>query len=195
MGDRYPVQVMKLLAECDHLDWGEPQIIAATGWTTANLLVALSNAQKRATLEKSEKPATLEKAYDVVSLLIGVNNQFQGRSQAEYAAQFELLLQQCLRLAGNKPDHVVVMSIPDYSVTPFGRMGDTALIAAEIDSFNCVNKGIAEKYSVRYIDVTAESRKALTDPSLIAADGLHFSGKEYTVWARLMEPAISEILK
>ena len=135
------------------------------------------------------------RTYDFVSLLIGVNNQFQGRSQAEYAAQFELLLRQCIRLAGKKPNHVVVLSIPDYSVTPFGRMGDTALISKLIDSFNWVNKGLAEKYSVRYIDITAESRKALTDPSLIAADGLHFSGKEYGVWARLMAPVLLESLK
>jgi len=183
--ERYPAQVGRLLAEEDHLDFGDPEIIAVTGWTTGNLLEALADAERRGT------------AYDAVSLLIGVNNQYQGRSQAEYREQFALLLQKSIRLAGNRPSHVLVLSIPDYSVTPFARMrgGDTALIAAQIDSFNRINYVLARTYQVSYLDVTAESRKAATDPSLIAADGLHFSGKEYGAWARLMEPVLRVIVK
>ena len=199
--ERYPVQVSRLLGEKDHVSCGEPEIIAVTGWTTGNLLEALSGKSGRkggrsVGAEGTEGgSATGEGAYDIVSLLIGVNNQFQGRSQAEYREQFELLLQNSIRLAGGRPGHVVVLSIPDYSVTPFGRTGDTALIAAQIDSFNRINAELAKKYSVKYVDVTAESRKAATDPSLIASDGLHFSGKEYGVWARLMEPAIRGALE
>lgn len=181
-GERYPVQVRRLLMENDHLDCSEPEIIAVTGWTTGNLLEALSAARP-------------ETGYDAVSLLIGVNNQFQGRNQAEYREQFEVLLQKSIRLAGNRPGHVVVLSIPDYSVTPFGRTGDTVLIAAQIDSLNRINAGLARKYAVNYIDVTAESRKGAADPSLIAGDGLHFSGKEYGIWAGLMEPVLKRILK
>jgi len=180
--ERYPAQVRRLMAEKECRIRGDPEIVAATGWTTGNLLEAL----------RSKDPS---RTYDVVSLLIGVNNQFQGRSQAEYAEQFEILLRQCICLAGGRPGRVVVLSIPDYSVTPFGREGDTALIAAQIDSFNRINASVARKYLAKYIDVTTESRKAATDPTLVAGDGLHFSGKEYALWARLLAPVIKEMLK
>jgi lysophospholipase L1-like esterase len=139
------------------------------------------------------KPAS---TYRVVSLLIGVNNQFQGRTQSEYREQFALLLEKSIELAGNNPSHVIVVSIPDYSVTPFGRRSrDSAFIAGQIDSFNVINRDLALVYKVNYIDVTAESRKAAGDPTLIAGDGLHFSGKEYGNWARMMEPVLKGILQ
>jgi lysophospholipase L1-like esterase len=131
--------------------------------------------------------------YQVVSLLIGVNNQYQGRSQSEYREQFTSLLQTAIGLAGDRPTHVIVLSIPDYSVTPFARGRDTALIAAQIDSFNLINRAVAVQYGVTWLDVTTESRKAAADPSLIAADGLHFSGKEYGIWAARMAPVIKMI--
>jgi lysophospholipase L1-like esterase len=180
--ERYPVQARRMLVENDHLDCREPEIIAVTGWTTANLLDALAMVKPTPT-------------YQMVSLLIGVNNQYQGRGQAEYREQFGLLLQKCVWLAGSRPSHVVVLSIPDYSVTPFGRLRDTASIAAQIDSFNLINYEVAKQYKVNYVDITAESRMASLDPSLIAADGLHFSGKEYGNWARLMEPVLRGILR
>jgi lysophospholipase L1-like esterase len=189
--ERYPVQVRRLLAQNDHLACGDPEIIAVTGWTTGDLLQALSAANA----ERTNGSGKVGAAYDMVSLLIGVNNQFQGRSQAEYREQFGELLQTCIRLAGNRPDHVVVLSIPDYSVTPFGRAGDTTLIATQINSFNRINFALAKDYKVNYVDVTVESRKAVVDTSLIAADGLHFSGKEYEVWARLMEPVFKGMLQ
>jgi lysophospholipase L1-like esterase len=174
--ERYPVQALRRLSPD-----GQPEIIAKTGWTTANLLAAMNAA----------KPAA---GYQAVSLLIGVNNQYQGRSQAEYEDQFTTLLQQAIRLAGDRPSHVLVLSIPDYSVTPFARNRDTTLIAAQIDSFNAINSRVATLYKVNYLDVTAESRKAATDPSLIAGDGLHFSGKEYAIWAKMMEPWLTTAL-
>lgn len=178
--DRYPVQAVRLFNGTDHLSCQDPDIIAVTGWTTGNLLEAVAPL----------KPAA---PYRMVSLLIGVNNQYQGRSQSEYRDQFALLLQKSILLAGNDPSHVLVLSIPDYSVTPFGRTRDTSLIAAQIDSFNGINRSLAADYKVHYIDVTTESRKAASDASLIAADGLHFSGKEYGCWARLMEPWLREM--
>jgi lysophospholipase L1-like esterase len=198
-GERYPAQVRRLLAENDQLAVGDPEIIAMTGWTTGNLLKALEamkpeQGDREAVAKGSEKPRAV---YDMVSLLIGVNNQYQGRSQEEYREQFEQLLQQCIRLAGNRPSHVVVLSIPDYSVTPFGRMRgqDTSMIAAQIDSLNRINAELARVYKVSYVDVTTESRKAEADPLLVAADGLHFSGKEYRVWAGLMEPVLKRMLE
>jgi lysophospholipase L1-like esterase len=207
--ERYPAQVRRLLAAEDHLDCGDPEIIAVTGWTTGNLLEALADAEpgegdgrsgqggNAGGLPGRDARTQRGTVYDAVSLLIGVNNQYQGRSQAEYREQFTLLLQKSIRLAGNRPSHVLVLSIPDYSVTPFARMQgrDTTLIAAQIDSFNRINYELARAYHVSYVDVTAASRKAAADPSLIAVDGLHFSGKEYGAWAMLMEPVLKEILK
>jgi lysophospholipase L1-like esterase len=180
--DRYPAQSVSLLNKADHLPCEDPDIIAVTGWTTGNLLEALAMAKPSPT-------------YRIVSLLIGVNNQFQGRTQSEYRAQFALLLEKSIALAGNRPSNVIVLSIPDYGVTPFGRSRDTAFIAAQIDSFNVINHDLALAYKVNYVDVTAESRKAAWDPTLIAGDGLHFSGKEYANWARLMEPVLKGILQ
>jgi lysophospholipase L1-like esterase len=179
------------LAAADHLDCGDPEIIAVTGWTTGDLLEALADA------EPGDTGGRQGAAYDAVSLLIGVNNQYQGRSQAEYREQFALLLQKSIRLAGNRPSHVLVLSIPDYSVTPFARMQGrgTTFIAAQIDSFNRINYELARAYHVGYVDVTAESRKAAADPSLIAVDGLHFSGKEYRAWAALMEPFMLSVCR
>jgi lysophospholipase L1-like esterase len=171
-GERYPVQVMRDLEL-----GGSPDIIATTGWTTGDLLRALA----------IEKPAG---GYEAVTLLIGVNNQYQGRPLVEYRQQFEALLKAAIALAGDRPSHVVVLSIPDYSVTPFAHDRNTALIAAQIDSFNVINYQVAKEYKAGYLDITAESRKAATDPELIAADGLHFSGKEYAIWARMLTPLL-----
>jgi lysophospholipase L1-like esterase len=182
VADRYPVQAVQLLRAAGHQGTKDPDIIATTGWTTGDLLNALENAH----------PAPV---YNIVTLLIGVNNQFQGRSQAEYKQQFTALLQQSIVLAGNNPSHVIVLSIPDYSVTPFARGSNTSFIASQIDSFNRINQGVSMNYKVNYVDVTAESRKAAYDPSLLADDGLHFSGKEYGIWARLMEPVITTLFQ
>jgi lysophospholipase L1-like esterase len=179
--DRYPVQAAHLLNQYDQVPCQDPDILAVTGWTTGNLLNALL-------LFKTTQ------TYGIVTLLIGVNNQFRGYSQSQYREQFTLILQRAISLAGDRPSRVLVLSIPDWSVTPFGRSRDTALNAAQIDSFNVINHSLALEYKVNYLDVTAESRKAATDPSLIAGDGLHFSAKEYEIWARLMEPVMKGML-
>jgi len=173
---RYPVQALRQLYPGSH-----PHIIATTGWTTGNLLDAIDS-------------AGLDTNYAAVSLLIGVNNQYQGRPQQEYSEQFTTLLKAAIHLAGDRPGHVLVLSIPDYSVTPFARNRNTGLIAAQIDSFNAINNRIAAAFRVHYLDVTTESRKAVGDPALIATDGLHFSGKEYAIWAKMMEPWLTTAL-
>lgn len=177
--DRYPSQVVTLL-RAGNMPYNDPDVIAVTGWTTADLLAAL--------------PDTAPSVpYHIVSLLIGVNNQYLGLSESLYRDQFTTLLQRSIRKAGNRPSHVIVLSIPDYSVTPFARGRDRASIAAEIDSFNSINREISLAYQVRYVDVTGESRKAANDPSLIAGDSLHFSGKEYAIWAAMMQPLMRSI--
>jgi lysophospholipase L1-like esterase len=180
--DRYPVQAIRNFHKC-HSRCSDPDIIATTGWTTAGLLDALSYRTKASA------------PYDLVSLLIGVNDQYLGRSQEEYGRQFVELVKQSIRLAGNRPSHVLILSIPDYSVTPFARGSNTVFIAAQIDAFNRINYRVASDYKVNYLDITGESRRAATDLSLIASDGLHFSGKEYGRWADRMTPIMVEMLK
>lgn len=196
--DRYPEQVITKLCASDHICFEKPQIIATTGWTTGNLLDALAVADLSgpgSASGSSGSPAS-SAPYQAVTLLIGVNNQYQGRSQDEYAAQLSTLLQRSIALAGNQPAHVLVLSIPDYSVTPFGRStGNAAAIVRSIDSFNMICHHLCDVFKVNWLDVTTESRKAAGDPSLVAADGLHFSGKEYEIWARLMEPVIKGMVR
>ncbi|HTI12126.1 MAG TPA: GDSL-type esterase/lipase family protein [Puia sp.] len=186
--DRYPVQTAALLQQ-DHLTCAAPEIIATTGWTTTDLLNALAAGPPDLTRITPAQP------YSVVTLLVGVNNQYQGRPQSEYGDQFAQLLRQSIRLTGNRASHVIVLSIPDYSVTPFAHGHNTDLIAAQIDSFNAINAKLSMDYQVHYLDITGESRKAAVDVSLIASDGLHFSGKEYAIWAQKLEPMIKEIWK
>lgn len=177
--ERFPNQTVQLL-RAQNIKINDPKIIATTGWTTKNLIDAIN-------------AASLQNNYDVVSLLIGVNNQYQGRSLDEYKSEFTILLNKSIQFAGNKPTHVFVLSIPDYSVTPFASGSDRAKIAAEIDQFNAANKTISLQLGVNYIDITAISREL--DPALIASDGLHPSGKQYKRWADLQAPLMLQVLK
>lgn len=155
-----------------------PKIIATTGWTTANLLSALN----------ANPPGN---NYDVVTLLIGVNNQYQGRSIAEYRSEFTQLLVKAIEYARGNKLHVFVLSIPDYGVTPFAQNSDTARIAREIDQFNSANKEISDAYGVNYLDITPISREGKVDATLHAIDGLHPSGKQYRRWATLLAPLVA----
>ncbi|MGV3767822.1 MAG: SGNH/GDSL hydrolase family protein [Chitinophagaceae bacterium] len=179
--ERYPVQAVKRLAE-ENIRFETPEIIARTGWTTANLLDAVQ-----------DKPFTPQ--YDLVTLLIGVNNQYQRRPSDEYATEFIQLLQKAVRFAGNRSNRVIVLSVPDYAVTPFARGGDTERISREIDQFNAINKKITQEAGIAYVDITPASRTAASDPSLIASDSLHFSGKAYGQWADMLVPVIKNALR
>lgn len=182
VADRFPVQTVALLNNL-HIPFSQPEIIAQTGWTTANLLSAINSTPP-------SKPG-----YDIVSLLIGVNNQYQHRTQDEYRQQFTTLLERAIQYAGNKKNRVFVLSIPDYSVTPFASASNTALIASQIDSFNVINKAVALQYQVHYLNITEDTRQAAIYPSLIASDGLHPSGSEYAVWAAKLAPMIQLALR
>jgi len=185
--DRYPAQVVRRLRS-DGFYYTAPDIIAATGWTTGDLL----NAMPDSTLDRPPN-GPKDRHYHVVSLLIGVNDQYRAYTQSEYRTRFTELLQRSIHLAGDNPSHVIVLSIPDYSVTPFVQGRDRAYIAAQIDSFNVINKEVAISYHTAWLDITGESRKAAYDPSLIASDSLHFSGKEYAIWAEMMEPVMRAV--
>lgn len=177
----FPYQTMNILAAAGH-SINDPEIVAVTGWSTGDLLKAVSK------LDPGKK-------YDLVSLLIGVNNQYQGRSLEEYGNEFGLLLDKAIHFAGGNPAHVFVLSIPDYSGTPFAASMNKAAIAERIDQFNLINKRLSSDNGTHYIDITPESRKAVQDASLIAVDGLHFSGKEYQIWADVLATAIEAALK
>ena len=160
----------------------EITIIARTGWTTQELWEGIQ-------ARKISPP------YDLVSLLIGVNNQYRGHDINEYREQFVLLLNKAIEYAGGDPCRVIVLSIPDWGVTPFANGHDSGQIARDIDAFNSVNKEETEKVDAYYVDITPISRKALNDSSWIALDGLHPSGKMYAEWAKLALPVVLEVLK
>lgn len=150
----------------------KPTIIATTGWRTDNLKNAINI-------------ANLKPEYDLVSLLIGVNNQYQGKSSKEYELEFEELLKIAIHLAKGKKNNVFVVSIPDYGYTPFGKPKQEKISLA-IDEFNEINARITYKYQIQYFDITEISRDGLKDAALVAADGLHPSGKMYSYWVELI---------
>jgi lysophospholipase L1-like esterase len=178
--ERFPVQLRNRLV-ADGFTMLPAQIIAANGWTTANLLSATNTLQ----------PDT---AYDLVTLLIGVNNQFQGRPIDEYASQFTTLLQRAIAFAGGDTVRVCVWSIPDYGATPFGASYNPAQVAAQIDLFNQVNQGITESFGVSYLYITDISRQLSPQPGMLAPDGLHPSGLQYAAWIEAHYPTIKQKL-
>lgn len=178
--ESFPYQTVQLLRKAGHSIYA-PEIIAKTGWTTDELQAGIHNNHLLA-------------GYDFVSLLIGVNNQYRGKSSDTYAMEFDTLLQQAIAFAGNNKQHVFVFSIPDWGATPFAGGKDKAAIAQEIDAFNAINKLISEEYKVNYIDITPGTRQAVHDTTLLAADQLHPSGKEYARWALKLAEKISSLV-
>ena len=178
--DRFPSQLTALLVR-EGLPT-EVSIVARTGWTTDELWQGIQS-------------RTLEPPYDLVSLLIGVNNQYRGYDINEYREGFKFLLNKAIEYSGGDPDRVIVFSIPDWGVTPFASGRDEAKIASEIDAFNLVNFEETEKTGAHYVDITPVSRRAKNDDSLIALDGLHPSGAMYAEWANRALPIALDILK
>jgi lysophospholipase L1-like esterase len=169
--ENFPNQTVQLLRKSNY-DFEDAAVVAKTGWTTDELQQAI-------------KAHSFKSRYNFVTLLIGVNNQYRGRSVENYKPEFESLLKQAIELANKKPEHVIVLSIPDWGVTPFAKNSNRNIqqIAKEIDEYNEANEKISKKYRVQYINITPGTREALNDISLIAADGLHPSSKEYARWA------------
>lgn len=157
-------------------------IVAKTGWTTGELASGI----RRADIEG--------KKYDVVTLLIGVNNEFRGKDLEEYKKEFSELLGQAIEFAGGRTGRVFVVSIPDYGFTPYGEEKRTK-ISPRIDQFNNAAKTIAASRKVAFTDITPASRRGLDDPALVAADGLHPSGKQYAIWVEKLFPPVSASLR
>jgi lysophospholipase L1-like esterase len=184
--DRWPDQLANLIEHSPQFEKSprkvEVTVIARTGWTTKELWEGM---QER----------DIDPPYDLVTLLIGVNNQYRGYDIDKYREEFVFLLNKSIEYSGGDPTHVIVLSIPDWGITPFARGRDTTQIAREIDAFNTVNREEAQKANVQYVDITPVSRQALADSSLLAPDGLHPSGKMYAEWSKLVLPKALNILQ
>ncbi len=181
LNKNFPNQTVALLRK-EKIAIDDAAIIAKTGWTTDELQEMLNRTR-------------LQIPFDFVTLLIGVNNQYRGRNTDEYAVQFTQLLQQAIGFAGEKPNHVIVLSIPDWGVTPFAAGRDRAKIAEEIDAFNAINEKISKEYKVHYINITPFTREAATDKTLVTKDGLHPSAKDYARWAEKVKEVIMKEVK
>lgn len=177
--ERFPAQLAEQL-RAQGMEPGVPEIVARTGWTTDELTLAIQAADPKGT-------------YDLVTLLIGVNNQYRGRSAEQYRSEFVGLLERAIAFAGNRPKRVIVISIPDWGMTPFGSGRQNT--SAEIDTFNAVNRQAAEQFGAVYADITPISREAARDAALVAPDGLHPSGKMYARWVELLMPLAKRALQ
>ncbi|MEO0897883.1 MAG: SGNH/GDSL hydrolase family protein [Bacteroidota bacterium] len=180
--ERWPVLLAEALNKDTAFAVGNPKIIARTGWTTDELQSAIA----------AQNP---DNDYSIVSLLIGVNNQFRGYPFSQYETEFVELLDTAIEKARGRTDKVFVVSIPDYGVTPFGQSRDTDKIAKELDEYNAYAKGVCEQRGIPFIDITPISREAKDNADLVASDGLHPSGEMYRRWVEIMTTEIKALIK
>ena len=178
--ERWPNQLAAALLRKGYVV--EVTIIARTGWTTDELWDGMQKAAP-------------QPPYDLVSLLIGVNNQYRGYDIGEYRESFRFLLDKSIEYSGGNKKRVFVVSIPDWGVTPFAAGRDAEQISSEIDAFNATAREETESAGVAFVDITPGSRQALDDPALIAFDGLHPSGKMYGVWVEKLLPQVIKALE
>ncbi len=169
--DRWPVQLAEMV-RAKGIDLANPDMIAETGWTTAELAEAITASGNTS-------------SYDLVSLLIGVNNQYRGQGLDRYKTEFTQLLQMAIRFTKSRPERVVSLSIPDWGASPFAKDRDPATIGKQIDQFNAAAKQVCETQNVTFIDITPLTRNAADDATQFANDGLHYSGKQMRQWAEL----------
>jgi lysophospholipase L1-like esterase len=179
-GERWPVQLAAALRRRG-LPVGDPAFIARSGWTCEELASGIAGAAPRG-------------PYALVSLLIGVNDQFRGATPAQYAPCFDALLRRAASLAGERMGRVVALSIPDWGVAPYAEGRDRSAIAASIDAFNRANRAASAAVGARYVDITATSRAA-ADASRFVSDGLHPSAATYAEWAELALDAAEAALR
>ncbi len=182
LNERWPMQLAEMLRKSGHTI-AVPEIIARTGWTAQELEAAID-------------AAALRPPYRLVSLLIGVNDQYRGYPIEQYRTAFSILLERAITFAGGQPQHVLVVSIPDWGVTKFGLGSgrDLGRIAREIDAYNSVNKEIATKRKVNYVDITPTTRTGGAKLDSLTADGLHPSAMMYAQWVDLIVPAAQRAL-
>ena len=180
---RWPVQLAKALRE-EGIALADPRIIATTGWTTDELAWGIDGAEPLG-------------EWDFVTLLIGVNNQYRGRSAIDFRGEFETLLQRAIRCARGRADRVLVLSIPDWGVTPFVKTTQATpeQVATELDAYNAAAQVVCEAHEVAYVDITPISRERGAEPEMLADDGLHPSAAMYTLWTALALPVARSLLQ
>ena len=176
---RWPAQLVHQLRRSGVMI-DEPRIVSVTGWTTDELSAGIDG-------------APLAPRYDLVTLLIGVNDEYRGRPADDYRGAFAALLQRAIGLANHRPDHVVVVSIPDWGTTPFARHDarGAAGIAAELDVYNAIARDQTMHAGAHWVDITSLSRQ---HPEMIAFDGLHPSAVQYALWTQAILPAARQAL-
>lgn len=179
--ENFPYTTVSMLRALN-MDVSDPVIIAKTGWTTDELAAAIQE-------------HNITDSFSFVTLLIGVNNQYRGRDAENYKEEFTQLLNQAIAFANNDTNHVFVLSIPDWGVTPFAEDRDRKQVAQEIDKYNAANKSISEQHGCHYLDITDSTRENGMKAEYLAEDKLHPSAKEYHVWAKRLAPMIEQTFK
>jgi lysophospholipase L1-like esterase len=182
LANNFPNQLVDSLLK-DGKTVRRPKIIAQTGWRTDNLQTAIA----------AQSGEIGDSVFSLVTLCIGVNNQYQNANFETYKLQFEQLLQTAIARAGGRKERVVVLSIPDWAFTPFGQGSVT--VSQKIDAYNAANQTITAAYGVSYVNVTEISRRGLAEPNLVAQDGLHPSAVQYTEWLKVLLPVVRTALK
>lgn len=170
--ESFPYQTVQLLRK-QNIPFYAPEIIAKTGWTSFELLAHLQSIQ-------------LLPSYNFVTLLIGVNNQYRGLSVSDFEKDFLKLLDIAISKANNQPKQVIILSIPDWGVTPFAPKENESKIANEVNAFNGVCELMAQKHQTHFIEITNSTRQAKNDRELLTTDGLHYSKKEMAKWSVLV---------
>lgn len=177
--ENFPYQTVQLLRKAG-ISFHAPEIVAKTGFTTDELILQMATTQ-------------LLHKYDLVTLLIGVNNQYRGRTVDDFESELETLVKKAIQFAGGDANHVVMLSIPDWGVTPFAKEKNAADIAFAIDAYNHICEEIAKKFSIHFINITTAQRVHGHDENYLASDGLHPSGKEYAVWADALSKLVQQL--
>jgi lysophospholipase L1-like esterase len=177
---RWPMQLAAKIRSSG-TDLSDPIILARTGWTTSDLQSAMDD-------------ANFQGPYDLVTLLIGLNDEYRGYALDSTSDHFSVLLNRSIALAGKNAAHVVVLSIPDWGITPFGKQAGRANVTEEIKQFNAAEKELTEKSGAAWVDIGEPSNQVATDMTLVASDGLHPSAKLYERWVELAVPAVKTAL-
>ena len=179
--ERWPSLLVGLLG-ARGIQVGPPHYVAQTAWTTDELSDAIDAA----------KPTG---PFDLVTLLIGVNDQYRARPVSSFEGEFATLVKRSIAFAGKRPARTIVVSIPDWGATPYATGRDRALIGREIAAYNTRAESIARTLGAHWVDVTESSRAMLAEPELAVADGLHPSGEMYRRWAELIAPVAESALR
>lgn len=168
--ESFPYQTVQMLRKAGKR-FHAPEILAKTGWTSAELAEQILQTK-------------LSEAYDFVTLLIGVNNQYRGLSIEDFTADIDYLIHKAIHITAGITENVIVLSIPDWGVTPFAKEEDRKKISEEIDAYNRICESTAKQYKTQFINITEGTRKANKDHTLLTSDHLHYSAKEHAIWAK-----------